>query len=107
MISELYFWQNIIILAIGTLAIRGSIIAVSKKVQITPRHREMFTFIPAAILPALIAPMVFFHEGHVQWLLGKERFAVLILSTAVCVYTRHMLLTVCFGLVTLYLLTQL
>lgn len=102
MIEERYFWLTIVCLAAGTFAIRGSIIAVSHRVTITPKIRELFSFIPAAILPAIAAPMVFFHKGEVAWLEGKERAVVLLLAAAVCVYSRSMVLTVAFGLVALY-----
>jgi branched-subunit amino acid transport protein len=68
--------------------------------------KEVLSFIPAAILPAMIAPMVFFHQGEVVFLAGKERLAVLILATLVCYYTKNMLITIGFGLALLYLLTQ-
>lgn len=105
MIETGYFWQNIFLLAVGTILIRGSIIAISAKVKISDRLREIFSFIPAAILPAFVAPMVFFHEGRVEWLFQKERFFVLILATAVCYYSRSTLATILFGLVALYFVT--
>ncbi len=107
MIDPQDFWNNVFLLAIGTLAIRGSIIAISSRVQIGERTRELFTFIPAAILPAFIAPAVFFHRGSVDALLGKERFVVLGLATVLCYFTRSTLATVGCGLVALYALSLL
>lgn len=109
MIEASYFWTVVIFLSIGTLAIRGSIIAVSSagKFAISDRMRELFTFIPAAIIPAIVVPMVFFHNGKVEWLGQRERLWVLIMATVVCHFTRHMVATVGFGLIALYLLTQL
>jgi branched-subunit amino acid transport protein len=102
MIESSYFWWSIFFLSIGTLGIRGSIIAASEKIEISARHREIFTFIPAAIIPAIVVPMVFFHQGQVPWLLGKERLFTLVLATVVCFYSRNMLVTVGFGLAALY-----
>ena len=106
MIDTTYFWWCISLLALGTIAIRVSFISISSRVRIPPRVRELFSFVPAAILPALIAPMVFFHQGQVDWLYGKERLLVLFLATIVCAFTRHMLLTLTFGLAMLYVLTH-
>jgi branched-subunit amino acid transport protein len=50
--------------------------------------------------------MVFFHDGKVDWLGGRERMWVLILATIVCYFTRHMVATVVFGLLSLYIVTQ-
>lgn len=105
MISADYFWLNVFFLAAGTLAIRGSIIAISSRVKISDRVKELFSFIPAAILPAFVAPAVFFHPGAVSWLMEKERLIILILATIVCYFTRSTLATICFGLIALYIVT--
>ena len=106
MIPQGYYWINVFLLAVGTLAIRGSIIAISAKFKISERLKELFTFIPAAILPAFVAPAVFFHEGSVSWLMGKERVVVLVLATILCAITRSTLATISFGLIGLYLFTN-
>lgn len=105
MIQSNYYWINIVCLAMGTLAIRFSFIAVSSKIQVSERWRQIFSFIPAAILPAFVAPAVFFHQGHSEWALGKERGLVLILATAVCYFSRSTLATISFGLAALYFLS--
>lgn len=106
MISESYFWLNILLLGIGTYAIRGSFVALSSRMQITTRMKELFSFIPAAILPAFVAPAVFFHNGTAAWAFQKERFVIVIAATAVCYFTRSTLITILFGLVALYVATQ-
>lgn len=106
MISSSYFFLNVLLLGFGTFAIRYSIISISGRIQINGRAREIFTYIPAAILPALIAPMVFFHAGTAGWLAGKERALVLILTTAVCALSRSTLITILFGLLALYLVNH-
>ena len=99
-----YFWPVIFFLAIGTFAIRASIISISHRVTISPRQREIFSFIPAAIFPAIVTPMVVFHHGQVAWLDGNERAVVLLLATILCFFTRNMLVIVGFGLIVLYVL---
>lgn len=106
LIKPEYFWLNVFFLTVGTIAIRGSIIAISEKVVISDRLKELFSFIPAAILPAFVAPAVFFHQGHVAWAFGKERLVILILATVLCFFLRSTLATISFGLVALYLVTQ-
>lgn len=107
MIAPNYFWLIVVILSLGTLAIRMSLIGVSHKITISARHRELFTFIPAAMFPALVVPLVFFHEGVVSWLEGKERFAILVAATLLSLRLRNMIVTLAFGLIALYVLTQL
>lgn len=104
MIDKNYFWQIVFFLAIGTIAIRFSIIGVSARLKIPERVKEMFSYIPAAILPALVAPMVFFHQGTVEWAYKKERFLVLALTTVVSYFTKSTLTAIVFGLSLLYIL---
>lgn len=106
MIPDFYFWTIAFTLALGTLLIRGSIIAVASRVKISDRIKETFSFIPAAILPAFVAPIVFFHEGQVEWAFGKERLFILILAVGVFYFKRSTLLTIAFGLCALFLVTQ-
>lgn len=104
MIDSTYFFICMTILGVGTLIIRGSVIAMARKLKITPQTRELFTYIPAAVYPALVMPQVFLHQGHVDWLAGRERLFVLILATAVSFWLRNMLVTLIFGLAALYIL---
>lgn len=104
MIESSYFWTNVFILAIGTISIRGSLIAMSSRIKISPRIRDLFSYIPASILPAFIAPAVYFNTGSVSWLFEKERLVILLLAGFVCYKTKSTLATICFGLITLYLI---
>jgi branched-subunit amino acid transport protein len=103
MIANNYFLLNVILLAIGTIIIRGSFIALSSKMKISPKVRELFTYIPSAILPGLIIPATFFHQGAIAWLFGKERFVVLIISSIACYFYRNTLFVISFGLALLFL----
>lgn len=99
------FWVNVAVLAVGTVSIRGSIISISSRLKISERMKELFSFIPAAILPALLTPMIFFHSGSVTWLGGKERLAVALVTAGVTAYTRSTLWTMLFGMAALACLT--
>lgn len=107
MIQADYFWRIVTLLAIGTFALRFSIIAVFGKIKVTERLKEVFTFIPAAVLPAIIAPMVFFHKGDVTWAFERERLFVLIVAIIVSYKSKSMFATVSVGLALLFLITQL
>lgn len=106
MIPTDYFWKNIFLLALGTILIRGSIIAISSKVRVSQRVREIFSFIPAAVLPAFIAPSVSYHTGKVEWLYDKERLFVLIIAVGVSYITKSIVATITLGLVLLYFISH-
>lgn len=105
-IEPAYFWICTFLLAIGSFAIRFSIIALAGRKPISDRVKELFTFIPAAILPAFVAPTAFFHEGAVGWLFGKERLIILLCATALCYFHRSTIATIIFGLAALFLVTR-
>ena len=105
MINTNYFLLNVFLLTAGTLLIRGSFIAFSGKLKHTGELREFFSFIPAAVLPAFIMPAIYFHSGSVDWLGGKERLIVLLVSGVVFFFVRSTLLIISVGLVLLYLLS--
>lgn len=104
MINSNYFYLCVILLVVGTLTIRGSFIAFSGKIVISPKVKELFTFIPAAILPALVIPATFYHQGTVDWLMYKERFVVILISSVACYFYRNTLFVISLGLILLYVI---
>ncbi len=106
LIDNSYFWVAIILLACGTFIVRASFILLSSRLTISSRVKEVFSFIPAAILPAIVTPLAYYHEGQIEIILGKERFIILVLATVVCYFTKSMLATIFFGLTVLYIVTQ-
>lgn len=106
MIENNYFILNVILLTIGTIVIRGFFIALASKMKITPDLKELFTYIPAAIFPALVVPATFFHQGQNALLFGKERFLILLAASVLCFFYRSTLAVISFGLFALYLATN-
>lgn len=107
MIATSYFLSVIFFLSLGTLLIKCSFMLASDKITLSDDLKKLFSYIPAAVLPAIITPMVVFHEGAVELFYGKERFVVLLFATLVSYFTKSMIATVAFGLAALYFLTQL
>lgn len=105
MINSNYFLINVAALTIGTIMIRGSFIFLSGKMTISNKVKDLFGYIPAAILPTLIVPATFFHLGKVDLLGGKERFLILLVSILVAYFIRNTLFIISFGLILLYLVT--
>jgi len=101
------FWSSIILLGIGTFCIRASFIYMSSRLNISIRMREILSFIPCAIFPALITPMVFFHQGQSHLLMHKERVFALIFASFVSYKTKNILVTILTGLVLLFFFTML
>ena len=107
MIDDSYFLLVTVLLCLGTFLIRVSFIAFSGVLKVSPEVRELFTYIPAAIFPALFVPATFFYQGTVAWLGGMERFWVLVAASVVCFFYRSTLVVISFGLLLLYVVTVL
>lgn len=101
-----YFLIVTALLTVGTIIIRGFFISLTGRFAIPTKIKELFTFIPASILPALIIPATYFHQGQVSWVGGKERFVVLLVTCLACYFYRNTLFVISFGLSLLYLATQ-
>lgn len=101
------FWQIMIALSVGTMLIRSSMFFLYSKLNISDDIRDALGFIPAAVLPALIAPAVVFHEGVADWLFGYERLFSFLFALLVCVKTRNVFATILSGVTVLYISTQL
>ena len=104
--NDQYFYTCVILLAIGTYSIRFSFVGFSKKISLNDKFKKILSYIPAAVLPAMITPMVFFHKGEVAFLAGKERFVALVFASVLCFFWRNMLVSLASGLGLLYFLTK-
>lgn len=98
-----YFWMSIIPLGIGTFLIRSCAIYLSNKIMITDRVKEIFSFIPAAILPALVAPMVFYYKGTNDLFFHKERLFALLIALYFTIKFKNIFISILSGLLALYL----
>jgi branched-subunit amino acid transport protein len=103
MIDKMNFWNVILFLGMGTLAIRVSFFFLLSKIKINPIIRKGFTYIPVAVLPALIGPSVVLHKGTIEFLYGHERLASLIVATLACFFSKSVLIAIITGLTSLYL----
>ena len=90
MIDSGYFWFSIFCLTVGTLIIRGTLIFLSSRFTISERVKDLFSFIPAALLPAFILPAAFFHQGKVEALFGKERLLVQSIDQRLCIERKQL-----------------
>ncbi|WP_369793750.1 AzlD domain-containing protein [Bacteriovorax sp. DB6_IX] len=74
----------------------------SSRLNISKRMREVLSFIPCAIFPALITPMVFFHQGQSHFFLQKERLFALFVASFISYKTKNILITIVCGLLLLF-----
>lgn len=99
--SSVYVWSIILGLAVVTYANRFSFLGLLGGREVPPRVRQALAYVPSAVLPALVAPMVLLDRASGGltppsfWIAGAA--ALLVGAT-----TRNMVLTIIGGLAALH-----
>ncbi len=99
-----YFWTTVFLLGFVTLMIRVSFFYLYSYIKIPNRVKRSLGFIPVAVLPALVAPAAFMHQGDVVSLGGHERVLALFMALFVSYRTKNVFATIFSGIVFLYLI---
>lgn len=96
-------WLVIAALGLGTYAFRLSFIQLTTWIDsLPPQIEETVTFIPPAVLAALILPELFLLEEAVAGLVLTPRAFAGILGFVVAWYTRSMIATIGVGMIALW-----
>lgn len=103
MIDPNYFLLIVFLLAIGTFLIRYSFVGLSDRMKIPNEVKDLFTCIPAAMLPGLFIPATFYYQGQVAGLFHKERFIIILFCFGLTIFIRNTLVCMAVGLGLLYL----
>ena len=100
--------MNEVILIAGmaavTYAIRYPIIALLGRVSIPPRFFDLLRFVPVAVLTAIIIPALLMPQDVIDFSLHNIRLLAGLLAILIAWRTRNLLLTICIGMVGLWIL---
>lgn len=102
--ETLTIWGLIIALGIGTFATRLSFFALFAKAEPPAWMRAVLQYVPAAVLAAIIAPLLFKEGGGDLPVPDLARSVAAIVAFVVAYRTRSTLLTVAVGMVVLWIL---
>lgn len=102
--SNTTFWLVISAIGIATILMRGSFILTGERFKLNDKFGEILRFIPASVLAALVAPAIFYHNGMVEALHGKERLLASLFALFIAYKTQNIFFTILTGMGTLYLL---
>lgn len=105
--SNSTFWIVISVISVATIIMRGSFILTAGRFKLSDKFTDILKFIPASVLAALVAPAIFYHEGMVDALQGKERLVAGIIALLIAYKTRNIFFTILTGMGTLYLMQYL
>ena len=99
--NAVQLWTLILLLGLGTYLVRFSFIGLLGNREIAPYLRRLLRFVPMAVMPGLVAPLVVWPPAT-----GGEpdlpRMLAALAALAIGAYTRSMLAAVFGGMAVLY-----
>ena len=91
-------WALIIYCGLITYLTRFSMIALIKKEMFNDRIREVLSYVPSAIFPAIIFPAIFLDNSGSLIFEDNPKIIAAIIATAVGIFTRSIIATIFSGL---------
>ena len=91
-------WFLIIYCGLITYLTRFSMIALLKKEMFNDRIREVLSYVPSAIFPAIIFPAIFLDSSGSFELADNPKILAAIIATCVGIFSRSILATIFSGL---------
>ena len=82
-----------------TFLTRFSMIALLKKEMFNERIREVLSYVPSAIFPAIIFPTIFLDNTGIIQFENNPKILAAIIATAVGIFSRSVIATIFSGLV--------
>ena len=105
--STLTFWLAILGAGAVTFALRLSLIALLGRVEVPPLLERALRYVPAAVLTAVVIPLLVYQDGALEVSLGNERLIAGILAALIAWRTRNVLLVLGGGMAALWTLQAL
>ena len=87
-----------------TFALRLSFIAILGRIQIPPPLGRALRFVPAAVLTAVVVPLLLYDDGALNVSSGNERLLAGLVASLIAWRTRSVLFTLVGGMATLWTL---
>lgn len=97
-------WLIMIGIGILTFATRLSFIALLERIHVPDSIRRALTFVPIAVLSAIIAPELGFYQGGLNLSPLNPRLVAGIIATAVAYFTKNVVWTIIAGMAALWIL---
>ena len=91
-------WFLIIYCGLITYLTRFSMIALLKKEMFNERIREVLSYVPSAIFPAIIFPAIFLDNSGTFQLENNPKILAAIIAMGIGIISRNILATIFFGL---------
>ena len=97
-------WALIIYCGIITYLTRFTMIALVKKEMFSDRMREVLSFVPSAIFPAIIFPAILINDLGLFQVDNNPKIIAAIIATVIGIFTRSIIATIFSGLISYWIL---
>ena len=97
-------WSLIIYCGMITFLTRFSMIALLKKDTFNKKTKVVLSYVPSAIFPAIIFPLVFLDDNGSLELENNPKILAAIVAVLVCYFSKNILLTIFLGLISYWML---
>ena len=97
-------WALILYCGLITYLTRFSMIALIKKEMFNDRIREILSFVPSAIFPAIIFPAIFIDNTGLFQIENNPKIIAAIIATIIGIVTRSIIATIFSGLASYWFL---
>ena len=97
-------WLTVVGAGVVTFVLRLSFIALLGRVEVPAFLEKALRFVPAAVLTAVVIPLLLYQNGVPEISLGNERLLAGLVAAVICWRTRNVPLTLVGGMATLWTL---
>ena len=97
-------WSLIIYCGIVTYLTRFSMIALIKKEMFNDRIREILSYVPSAIFPAIIFPAIFINDSGLFQIEANPKIIAALIAMIIGIFSRSILATIFSGLASYWFL---
>jgi branched-subunit amino acid transport protein len=97
-------WLTIIGVALATFLLRASFMVFADPQRFPHRFRQALTFVPPAVLAAIVVPGLLFHEGVIDLTTANPRWIAGAIAILVGAWVRNAMAAIGSGMVALWLL---
>ena len=97
-------WALIIYCGLITYLTRFTMIALIKKEMFNERIREVLSFVPSAIFPAIIFPAIFIDNDGIMQIENNPKIFAAIIAMVIGIFSRSIIATIFSGLASYWFL---
>jgi branched-subunit amino acid transport protein len=98
------FWLAILGAGAITFVLRLSFIALLGRIEVPSFLERALRYVPAAVLTAVVVPLLFYQDGALEVSIGNERLLAGLLAAVIAWRTRNVLLVLGGGIAALWTL---